>query len=76
MIRVALLDEHPAVRAGVEAILAPQTDLQPEGNTRMTYEVPFQIGRVEGARDESRRAVTMTRNECRRALLLRRGGDT
>jgi hypothetical protein len=41
-----------------------------------TYEVPFQIGRVEGARDESRRAVTMTRNECRRALLLRRGGDT
>ncbi|MGH2920154.1 MAG: response regulator [Solirubrobacteraceae bacterium] len=27
MIRVAVLDDHPAVRAGVQAILAPQPDL-------------------------------------------------
>jgi predicted RNA polymerase sigma factor len=38
-----------------------------------TKQVLFQLGRVEGARDESRRAVTMTRNECGRALLSRRG---
>jgi DNA-binding NarL/FixJ family response regulator len=27
MIRVAVLDDHPAVRAGVQAILAPEPDL-------------------------------------------------
>jgi predicted RNA polymerase sigma factor len=33
----------------------------------------LQLGRVEDARDESRRAATMMRNRCGRALLLRRG---
>lgn len=33
----------------------------------------LQLGRVEDARDESRRAATMTRNGYWRALLLRRG---
>src|SRR4051812_47052819 len=28
MIRVAFLDDHPAVRAGVEAILAPEPDMR------------------------------------------------
>ena len=36
----------------------------------------LQLGHVEEARDEFRRAATMTRNVCGRALLLRRGGDT
>jgi DNA-binding NarL/FixJ family response regulator len=31
MVRVALLDDHPAVRAGLGAILAPQPDLQVVG---------------------------------------------
>jgi predicted RNA polymerase sigma factor len=34
------------------------------------------LGRVEDARDELRRAATMTRNECERALLFEPGGDT
>jgi hypothetical protein len=38
-----------------------------------TKQVLLELGRVEEARDESRRAATMTRNECERALLLRRG---
>ena len=33
----------------------------------------LQLGRVEDARDESRRAATMTRNGCGRAVLWRRG---
>lgn len=33
----------------------------------------LQLGRVEDARDEFRRAATMTRNGCGRPLLLRRG---
>jgi DNA-binding NarL/FixJ family response regulator len=32
MIRVAFLDDHPAVRAGLEAILAPEPDLQSVGS--------------------------------------------
>jgi DNA-binding NarL/FixJ family response regulator len=32
MIRVALLDDHPAVRAGVEAMLAPEPDLLSVGS--------------------------------------------
>jgi DNA-binding NarL/FixJ family response regulator len=31
MIDVAILDDHPAVRAGLEAILAPEPDLRPVG---------------------------------------------
>jgi predicted RNA polymerase sigma factor len=33
----------------------------------------LQLGRVEEARDEFRRAAPVTRNECGRALLLRPG---
>lgn len=32
MVRVALLDDHPAVRAGLDAILAPQPDLDLVGS--------------------------------------------
>jgi chemotaxis response regulator CheB len=31
MIRVAVLDDHPAVRSGLQAILAPEPDLIPVG---------------------------------------------
>jgi DNA-binding NarL/FixJ family response regulator len=32
MIRVALLDDHPAVRAGIQAILAPESDIRLVGS--------------------------------------------
>jgi DNA-binding NarL/FixJ family response regulator len=39
MIRVAHLDDHPAIRAGLDAILAPQPDLQLVGSAADEHEL-------------------------------------
>ncbi|MGO9905174.1 MAG: hypothetical protein ACLPY3_05550 [Solirubrobacteraceae bacterium] len=39
----------------------------------MRGDLRLQLGRVEEAREELRRAATMTRNECERALLFAPG---
>ena len=39
MIRIAYLDDHPATRAGLEAILDPPVDLIPVGGAATEHEL-------------------------------------
>lgn len=46
LIRVVVADDHPAVRAGLRALLEAEPDLEPVGDAADAYEVPALIHRV------------------------------
>src|SRR3954447_13004898 len=47
MIRVAILDRHPAVRAGVDALLRAQPGLAPVGTAAGAIELPSVLYRTD-----------------------------